>query len=289
MWDGHSCPSPLTLFLILPLFLVLALALVFPPLHQVRPSQTNSPTLEWNSPGEKQTQDQQRRTEVSSPHPSQPKVRIPSQSPALSARRKKPLHHIPQELSRPFPTASPRRRPPALPPRPRKPLRASRRRRDARTCAFTPYPVARRKRMALRSALDPEIAQRNLRPKREPAFRFERPGLARRIVRPRSKIAGKFRRQSRIHPSKPSPPRPRENPRRLPLAVDRTVVEKVSEENVGRTLLSVAFDFGFDLALPSCACFWFQAQIKVKSDGQECPSHKNRPPPGCPHPSFRVR
>jgi len=67
--------------------------------------------------------------------------------------------------------------------------------------------------------------------------------------------------------------------------------------NVGRTLLSVAFDFdfAFDLDLDlDCNLFRLNTDSelerkininhKVKSDGQECPSHMDR----VPHPSFRA-
>jgi hypothetical protein len=234
MWDGHSCPSPLTLLLFLTLLLILilfsALFSTTPPVHL---SQTNDPTLDWNSPSEKQNQT--RRTGLSAPHPAQPKIRIPPQPPALSARRKKTLHHIPQKQSRPAPTASPRRRPATLPPRPRNPRRTSRRHSHARSRASPPNPIARRNRLAPQPASDSEIAQRIISPKRKPALRFERPSLAGRILRPRPKIARKFRRQTRIHPPKPSPPRPRPETRGLPLALAQpSLTRQLPDRKMGR-------------------------------------------------------
>jgi len=43
--------------------------------------------------------------------------------------------------------------------------------------------------------------------------------------------------------------------------------------NVGRTLLSVAFDLDFDFAFGPCRAASETGKSKVKTDGQECPSH----------------
>jgi len=101
--------------------------------------------------------------------------------------------------------------------------------------------------MALRPASRPQTTQGNLSAKREPAIQFLRPGMAGRIVRPRSALPRNLRRKAGIHPPKPRPPSPGSETRRLPLALART-----------RTLwdghlLSVAVDSVLDLVLKSCS------------------------------------
>src|ERR1700730_16743719 len=95
VWVGHSCPTPLTLFLILPLTLTFLTSFVILLLTWISG---------WSSHAEAN---------------SRKKIRLPPHAPPLSKSRKDVIHHLLQSQSHPLPSRSPGHNPPTLPSRSR--------------------------------------------------------------------------------------------------------------------------------------------------------------------------
>jgi hypothetical protein len=175
MWNGHSCPLPLTV--------TLTLILISTDRH-----------------GE--------------PHAGK-KIRLPSVPPSLSEAGPSDIRNLSQRESDPISPRCPRRNTPTLPARSRETLRPPRRSGNAGPCPPSTHAAARRQRLALCTAAYPETTQGRVSAKRQQTPELHRPSLAGGILRPLPALARELRRETGIHPPKSSPSRTGKETRRL--------------------------------------------------------------------------